>query len=135
MLRMMAKALEESKKDKEFEENEGGASGGGGGGGGPPQMIPPVADLKLLRGVQVLLKTETEGLAQALPDLSESEARSEMLEIAAQQRELGALGEAMMEKAKKSVRPPEAPETPEVAPQVTPVPDAPNAGEAQGEPQ
>ena len=54
VLAALAKALDNADNpEDEFREDEGsGAGGGGGGGGGSPPLVPPVAELKLLRLMQ-----------------------------------------------------------------------------------
>ena len=106
-LRLMAKALEKSKKkDDDFSDKSDSGGGGGGGGGGKPQMIPPTAELKLLREVQTMLKDDTQALAGEMADAPSADARSRLRDLANQQRELGALGETMLKKVQQQMQPP-----------------------------
>ncbi|MBC7834465.1 MAG: hypothetical protein H7Y88_05105 [Phycisphaerales bacterium] len=52
LLRSLIEALEKPKPSNEFRENESSSGGGGGGQGGKPQLVPPIAQLKLLRAMQ-----------------------------------------------------------------------------------
>lgn len=53
VLKSLLDALsDESLNDDEFKEDDGGGGGGGGGGGQKPPLIPPLVELKLLRGMQ-----------------------------------------------------------------------------------
>lgn len=53
VLRQLIDALEESKSDEEqFREAEQGGGGGGGGGGQPQPLVPPAAEVKLLKSMQ-----------------------------------------------------------------------------------
>ncbi|HVT81658.1 MAG TPA: hypothetical protein VHM90_13510, partial [Phycisphaerae bacterium] len=56
-LQLIIDALkEEQNKPPEF--NDGGG-GGGGGGGGPKPLVPPLAQLKLLKAMQLVVNTQT----------------------------------------------------------------------------
>jgi len=90
-LRSMAAALAEDQKPESFE--SGGGSGGGGGAGSPPPLIPPVAELKLLRGIQQGLYDTTRSLEGGEGD------RETLLRLSTEQRELGTLGKRLIEQA------------------------------------
>ena len=114
LLRTMAAALEEDRQDSEFVEGQ--AGGGGGGGGGEPQLIPPVAELKLLRGVQEGLYEATRGL-ETRPGASTSARMEQRLqELSTQQRELSELGREMVEQMQQSMQPAPVPEIVEPEP-------------------
>ncbi|CAG0995794.1 hypothetical protein PHYC_02552 [Phycisphaerales bacterium] len=52
-LQALVQALTDPPRNDDFREEEGGDGGGGGGGGGnKPPLIPPLAELKLLRAIQ-----------------------------------------------------------------------------------
>ena len=48
---------DEQQKKKEFKDDPSG--GGGGGGGGKPKLIPPLAQLKLLKSQQMVINRDT----------------------------------------------------------------------------
>ena len=102
MLRQMAEALAREQREEEFEQPAGGGGGGGGGGKKPP-LVPPLAELKLLRSVQSMLLSETAALEAAAS--TEAATRS-MMRIAAEQAELAELGERLIEKMKQRNQPP-----------------------------
>ncbi|MFA6045187.1 MAG: hypothetical protein WC718_09395 [Phycisphaerales bacterium] len=52
MLQSLVLALSQDKPKDEFREDDGGGGGGGSGPGGKPPLIPPLAELKLLRAMQ-----------------------------------------------------------------------------------
>ncbi len=54
VLRQLVDALEEPQQENAFRENEQGQGGGGGGGqqGGKQPLLPPIAELRLLKGMQ-----------------------------------------------------------------------------------
>lgn len=109
MLRAMARSLEDDKKDNEFDDPPASnQQQDGGGGGAPPQAIPPAAELKLLRELQTLLKLETQGLADEFVQLDGAEQRTRLIDLSTRQRELGELGQTMMQKVQKSMQPPGA---------------------------
>ncbi|MEE9211043.1 MAG: hypothetical protein V3U29_00130, partial [Phycisphaeraceae bacterium] len=100
MLRRMAEALEEPQAQSD---DFAGQGGGGGGGGGQPPLVPPVAELKLLRGLQQDLYDRTrriggEGLDK--PDLD----RRALLDLSARQRELAGLGERLIHRMQRRAR-------------------------------
>tara|TARA_R110002073_G_scaffold37866_3_gene109112 strand:+ start:151528 stop:155001 length:3474 start_codon:yes stop_codon:yes gene_type:complete len=75
----------------EFEDGQGG-DGGGQGGGGQEPVIPPIAQLQLLRTLQQLTATQTRSLAeQDAPDLSRVRKNGQM------QRELAEKGQRLIE--------------------------------------
>ena len=105
----LVEALEETLAEPE--EFAGGQQGGGSGGGQPP-LIPPVAELKLLRGLQEQVYDQTRDL-DSRADL-ESDQRGERLrELGQQQGDLRSLGQQMLDR----LRPPAAtPDAAEAAP-------------------
>ena len=109
-LRAMAAALEEAQADQEFENPPGQPQEGEGGGGGgqPPPLVPPVAELKLLRQVQELVYLTTRELHDASvaepggPTPAQVERAAD---LATQQRELHDLGRQMIEKMQQNAGP------------------------------
>ncbi|HYE03047.1 MAG TPA: hypothetical protein VD963_07410, partial [Phycisphaerales bacterium] len=118
VLRSLIESLERDRPGDEFDENE---QGGGGGGGQPgkPQVVPPVAQLKLLRAMQArameLTRRADESGDAALAG-----------QAAALQRALAERGQSLLESLAPE-RPGEEPEAPQD--------DAPDAdGDAEDQP-
>mgnify|MGYP005847248315 CR=1 FL=1 len=101
-LSAMADALKQAQQDEdEFRENQQGG-GGGGGGGQPPPLVPPVAELKLIRGTQEAIYRQTRAAdAQRQADPQASGLDQRLMDLSAQQRELGDLGRRLMEQVKQ----------------------------------
>ncbi len=111
-LASLLRALAEAKKKRdEFEEDSGGGGGGGGGGsGGPPPLVPPVAQLKLLRDLQAEAATLTRDAADRA-SLDDARAASEL------QGEITGLAKKLLEELSNSGEtPPETPEEPAHSP-------------------
>ncbi|QQS08581.1 MAG: hypothetical protein IPK69_11400 [Phycisphaerales bacterium] len=107
-LASLLRALAEAKKKRdEFEEDSGGGGGGGGGGsGGPPPLVPPVAQLKLLRDLQAEAATLTRDAADN-NSTDDARAASEL------QGEITGLAKKLLEELSNSGEtPPETPEEP-----------------------
>ncbi|MHC4447317.1 MAG: coiled-coil domain-containing protein [Planctomycetota bacterium] len=107
----LVEALEETLAQPE--EFAGGQQGGGGpSGGNRPSLIPPVAELKLLRGLQEQVYDQTRDL-DSRADL-DSDQRSERLrELGQQQGDLRQLGQQMLDRLRPAAP---APDVPEAAP-------------------
>ncbi len=102
-LEAMAQALEDSQRKDDFEEKNPGE--GGGGGGGKKPLIPPVAELKLLRQMQKSIIRQTAAAeagaqqARVKNDRAGLEShKSRALELSLQQRELSGIGEELINK-------------------------------------
>ena len=108
LLRQMADALKQDPPPKDFESPQSGGGGGGGGGGGESPLVPPLAELKLLRSVQTILLNDTAAAATA-----ERPEEGRLQSLSAEQRELADLGERLIDKMQQSQQPaggvPEAP--------------------------
>jgi len=88
MLRQMSQALGRESETPEFS----GVRGGGGGGGGDVSMVPPLAELKLLRGLQQQVYRHTRQI-----DRQKEVYHSQVVEdLSAKQRDLGVLGEKLI---------------------------------------
>jgi hypothetical protein len=103
-LEAMAQALEDAQRKEDFEEKNPGESGGGSGGGKKP-LIPPVAELRLLRQMQKSIIRQTVAAeagaqqARAKNDPAGMEShKSRALELSLQQRELSGIGEELINK-------------------------------------
>jgi hypothetical protein len=94
---------------------------GGEGASQPPPLIPPVAELKRLHGLQEQIYNDTRSL-DGRDDLSDARRRQRVRELGEMQRELTRLGEAMLEKLSGGGGPPapipvhDQPPPPEPAP-------------------
>ncbi len=94
-------------KDKFREEDDGG--GGGGGSGGQQPLIPPVAELKLLRYLQQEAADRTRAAADAGAD------NAELDSVARLQHDLADQGKALLDKLKPDEKEPkqDTPNNPE----------------------
>lgn len=96
-LRRLTQLLETLKQAQAAPQGGGGGGGGGGqgggAGGGGGDGIPPIAQLKLLRELQVEVNRRTEEFRARHPDLTrlDDKARAELLEIRKEQQELAEL--------------------------------------------
>ncbi|XAM01509.1 hypothetical protein OT109_08940 [Phycisphaeraceae bacterium D3-23] len=101
LLRAMAEALEDTgdpdKFEREQQEQEQ-QTGEGEGGESPPPLVPDLAQVKLLREVQIDLRRQTEMLDRLGDQLTPAERAQRLQELSAQQRELGELGAQLIEK-------------------------------------
>ncbi|MEI7657291.1 MAG: hypothetical protein WCK33_04430 [Phycisphaerae bacterium] len=94
ILQGLVAALDEAKKQRdEFKDDEGGGGGGmGGEGEGQKQpMIPPIAELKLLRAMQAEAAERTRVV---------SDGRDDLESVATLQAELAKFGQALLDKLK-----------------------------------
>lgn len=101
--RLVSALEEEMAPPNEFEEgNQGGEGGQGGGGGGqgqqqqPQPLVPPLAELKLLRGLQEQIYSETRTLNEA-SGLDDAARRQRLRDLSRQQQSLLELGQRLLE--------------------------------------
>ena len=104
-LRTMAAALEEDQGEPsdfaEPEQPQDDQSGGGAGAGEqPPDMIPPIAELKLMRALQEVIYQQTR-TADEIKPLNADEVRM----LSDQQQELSDLGLQLIEKMQQQMQP------------------------------
>ena len=93
-------ALEESMvPPDEFAQDQENQSGGSGS-QAPKPLIPPVAELKLLQGMQEQVYTQTREL-DSRDDLDEARQRSRLRDLGQQQRDLLDIGQQMLEQLKR----------------------------------
>lgn len=112
ILRAIVDSLKDAQEDQDFKaagEGGGGGGGSGEGGGGPQGLLPPIAQLKLLRGMQAEAAARTRSVA-------DDTASDSLAEITSLQAELEALGRGIIEEMGGGEEPP-APEEPGTAPQ------------------
>ena len=105
MLNAMAEALDRDEQDEPFA-GQNQVGGGGGGGGGASPLIPPVAELKLVRGVQQSIHQRTRQLDQErIEARPEADQRRQVQRLAIEQRELVGIGQKLIEKLRAERRP------------------------------
>jgi hypothetical protein len=118
-------ALEESMlPPEEFakEQNQGQQGEGGQQGQQPQPLIPPVAELKLLQGLQQQIYDQTRSM-DSRRDLDEAQRRNRLREVGQQQRELMGLGQQMLEKLQQGQAPTMTPGDPSTPPEPSPEPE------------
>ncbi len=108
VLRSLVEALARDPKQDEFRESPQGEQGGGGEGGGqngqqPPSMLPPIAELKLLRAMQQEAAERTKLAGGAEGD----DVADEIVAIGEFQRRLAVEGAVVVEKVMQQSQPPE----------------------------
>jgi hypothetical protein len=109
LLQVAVDALKDAKTERndKFRDPEGGQESGGEGGGGgqqgqPPPLIPPIAEMRFLRGMQ-------EELAQRTREIAENPAvagETELEEIGRVQRDLSEQSQSLIERASGDKPPP-----------------------------
>src|SRR5207253_1259730 len=75
-------ALKEEKDKKEFEDGQQGGSGSGA--GGKPPLLPPIAQLKLVKAMQNVVNTQTAAAGKALQNAASDAEKTQFQEQAAQ---------------------------------------------------
>jgi hypothetical protein len=113
ILQSLIDALDESQREQEFREEAGGEGEGGGAGAGETPLIPPIAELKLLRAMQ----REAADLTRALDEAPDAQPE-EVEQVGRLQRELADQGQELLERvmsppgggAGPEVREPEGPQ-------------------------
>ncbi len=102
MLWAMADALDEDRREQEFA-GESSSGGSGGGGGMAPPLVPPVAELKLLKAMQGSVYERTRAIDSSVTRPLTDPDQQRLLELSTQQRELSALGQRLIDKLKQSL--------------------------------
>jgi len=109
LLDQMAQALASASDDPPFAGSQSGA-GGGGGGGAPPALVPPIAELKLLRGMQDSVYRATRAYNQKLGQGNQTPPqRQGVKELHEQQRRLSELGGHLIRLLRQSQQPSKGP--------------------------
>lgn len=97
-LRRMAAVLEQATGERaDFAGQQGG--GGGGGQAQEPPLVPPMAELRLLRSLQAAVLEETRALAGV-----DDAARARLMNLSTEQRSLSELGEQLIEQMNEQRR-------------------------------
>jgi hypothetical protein len=94
----LIEALKPEKPGEEFAEDQG---GGGGGGGGKPPLIPPVAELKLLRTRQ----TQLHDMTRVVDGATDASGKSALPTISRQQKDLADVGAELIQKLTQQQQP------------------------------
>lgn len=98
----MADALERDPQEQQFADQPGGSGGGGGSGSQAVQLVPPVAELKLLRGMQQQVYRDTRAVDQQPPP-EETHRRDQIIrQLSDEQRQLGALGTRLIQQMRRT---------------------------------
>ncbi|MDH3582780.1 MAG: hypothetical protein OER86_01040 [Phycisphaerae bacterium] len=96
-LEALIKALGQDPPDEQFAQDPGG--GGGGGGGGKPPLIPPLAELKLLRARQTQIYDTTKMADKIKAD--DADRATIVEDLGTQQKQLGVTGDQLVESLKR----------------------------------
>ena len=108
MFEIMANALKAAQREDPFA--SGGAGNGAGGGGAASSLVPPLAELRLLRGLQQDVYRRTRNLdKQELHTDNESELRKQLQRLATEQRQLAGLGQQLIEQTRNTLEFTESP--------------------------
>ncbi len=117
MLRSMAQALESGSSDDGAFAGGSGGGGGGSGSGGEPVLVPPLAELKLLRQLQQSVYQQTRGIDPHFQSAPPTDAQKQALNrLSDQQRELARLGRHMIEQMTRQLPPGPRPPNGELPP-------------------
>jgi hypothetical protein len=107
VLKSLIDALDDrAKESDEFREEESGGGGAGGQGGGERPLIPPIAELKLLRDMQQEARDQTQAINEAADGASEGEVPA----LGQFQRDLAKRADELIKKLQKNQNPGQAPE-------------------------
>lgn len=109
LLRSMGDAMDDAALEEKFEKDEQGGGQGGGGGQGEgeePPLVPDLAQIKLLRELMITMKAQTEEL-DGMANRDDPAYQQRLDELAETQRELGELGDQLLEKLREQMQPPE----------------------------
>jgi hypothetical protein len=115
-LQLIIDALkEEQNKPPEF--NNG---GGGGGGGGQPPLVPPVAQLKLLKAMQLVVNTQTQAidgdLKAATSDADRNDLQTESQQLGTKETKIRGMASDIVDQLLHTPRPPASAPAPAGAP-------------------
>ncbi|MFA9476859.1 hypothetical protein ACERK3_01000 [Phycisphaerales bacterium AB-hyl4] len=98
MLRMLAAVLEDDEQDADF---AGEMAGGDGGGGGETPIVPPAAELKMLREMQQVVYDRTREASDQGQARGPDAVADRLRDLSSEQRELSAVGERLIEQMRQ----------------------------------
>lgn len=106
MLQILADALKRDQDQDEFNrpQNPGGGGGQQPPGQGKPPLVPPVAELKALRGVQVLIYDMTKELEKEILRTGSEAHIQEILQLGREQQELHEDGQTLVDQLKQQAQ-------------------------------
>ncbi len=113
VLQGLVEALQDPQQNRDFDSGQQQAGGGGGAGGEQP-LIPPIAELRLLRQIQIDLARRTRAAAEAPAPRDKARALGE------EQAELGELGNDLIRRMEQQQGGPPAPTAPAPPPPTPP---------------
>lgn len=114
VLQGLVEALQDPQQNRDFDSGQQQAGGGGGGAGGEQPLIPPIAELRLLRQIQIDLARRTRAAAEAPAPRDKARALGE------EQAELGELGNDLIRRMEQQQGGPPAPTSPAPTPPTPP---------------
>jgi hypothetical protein len=99
---LLIDALQETvKPPDEFAREQQQPDGGGGGQGGQDALIPPIAEIKLVRNLQEMIYNETKAI-EGGPAMEANDRQGRLRELGRMQRELIELGNEIVEKLQRN---------------------------------
>jgi len=105
-LTSIIEALKEEEREKDKFLSEPQKGGGGGGGGGKKPLIPPLAELKLLKRLQLIENQETMDMNKALDaaanDSEKSDVKRQVERLGAEQNKVSDLAQKVYDKLKQN---------------------------------
>lgn len=104
-LRAMADALEKPKRNEPFAGDRPEQGGGGGDGGGAPPLVPPLAELRLLRQLQEAVYRTTREVADARAAANDAADDRPVQRLASRQKQLSSMGQKLVEQLKQAGAP------------------------------
>ncbi len=114
VLQGLVEALQDPQQNRDFDSGQQQAGGGGGGSAGEQPLIPPIAELRLLRQIQIDLARRTRAAAEAATPRDATRALGD------EQAELGELGNDLIRRMEQQQGGPPAPTSPAPTPPTPP---------------
>jgi len=106
-LREMIESIREELSDRRNKADAGEGAGGGGGGGGDAPLVPPVAELKMLRRLQMRIAEQTETLNAKIDALPADQASETHARLAKRQQQLQEMASALAERLEQHQQAPD----------------------------
>ena len=98
LLRTAAMALDDDMQPAEFAGEDAGG-GGGGGGGDMPELVPPIAELRVLRELQQVVHQQTRAVDE---DAGAPDREARLRELGEEQGDLSSLGQRLIEQLEQA---------------------------------